>query len=77
MDVVGHQAEGVQAKSVALSIVLQAFEVGDAVLVIMKSSLLLIATDNHMVECAVILDSGPACHSAKTSSEKSLSQSQA
>ena len=70
MDVVGHQDVGEQAKSMTLAIMLQAFQVGDAVLVIMKSSLLLIAADNHMVERAVILDSGPACHGAKTSSRE-------
>ena len=67
MDVVGHQAEGVQAESITLAIMLQAFQVGDAVLVIMKSPLLLIAADNHMVERAVILDSGLARHGVNTS----------
>ena len=66
MDVVGHQAEGEQAESITLAIMLQAFQVGDAVLVIIKSSLLLIAADNHMVKRSVILDSGLACHGAKT-----------
>ena len=61
---------GVEAKSITLAIMLQAFQVGDAVLVIMKSSLLLIATDNHMVERSVILDSGLACHRSDSTSEE-------
>ena len=72
MDVVGHQDVGEQAKPIALAIMLQAFQVGDAVLVIMKSSLLLIAADNHMVERSVKLDSGFACHGAKTSRREDI-----
>ena len=67
MDVVGHQDVGVEPKSITLAIMLQAFQISDAVLIIMKSSPLLITADNHMVERSVILDSGLACHGAKTS----------
>ena len=70
MDVVGHHDVGEQAKSITLAIMLQAFQVCDAVLVIMKSSLLLIAADNHMVVRSVILGSGLACHGAKTSRKR-------
>ena len=66
MDVVGHQDVGEQAKSITLAIMLQPCEVGEAVLVIIKSSLLLIAADNNMAERSVILDSGLGCHGAKT-----------
>ena len=45
---------------------LQAFKVDDAVVVIMESSLLLIAANNHMVERSVIFNSGLSCHEAKT-----------
>ena len=47
MHVVGHQDIGEQAKSITLAIMLQPFQIGDAVLVTLKSSLLLIAADNH------------------------------
>lgn len=66
IDVVGHQDVGEQAKSITLAIMLQPCEVGEAVLVIIKSSLLLIAADNNMAERSVILDSGLGCHGAKT-----------
>jgi len=72
MDVVGHQDVGEQAKSITLAIVLQTFQVGDAVLVVMKSSLLLIAANNHMVERSVLLDSGLSCHGAKTSRSEDI-----
>jgi len=53
---------------------LQALQVGDAVLVIMKSSLLLIAADNHMVERPVIFDVGLRALERRLKGEQTLSQ---
>ena len=51
---------------------LHAFQVRDGVVVIMKNSLLLIATDNHMVERFVGLDSGVAAMERELVGDKRL-----
>ena len=52
-------------------------QVDDAILIIMKSSLLLIAADNQMVQRAVILDSGLACMERKLAKERHSVNTQA
>src|SRR6266550_3166184 len=74
VNVVGHQHVGVEPKTKALAIVLDAFEISDSVSVVVESSLPLIAADNHMIERPVKLDSGFARHGANLARGITLSQ---
>ena len=71
---VGHQDVGVKPKTIALTIVLEPLKVGAAVLVVLKSSLPLIAADNHMIERPVKLNSRFARHAAKLPKGMAISQ---
>ena len=50
MNVIGHQNISVKPKTVALTILLDAFEIADSVLIIVKGSLAPIAAHNHMIK---------------------------
>ena len=73
-DVVRYQDASKHAKSITLAIMLHAFQVRDAVVVIMKNSLLLIATDNHMVERFVDSTLGLRAMERKLVGDKRLGQ---
>ena len=67
MQVVGHQDIGIESKPVALPIGLDAFKVCASVLVVLKGSVPLIPTHDHMIQRPVKLYSGLACHARQRS----------
>jgi hypothetical protein len=69
MDVVSHQHIGVKPKTVALAVVLEAFEIALAVPIVVKGSLALVAAHDDMVERAVKLDSGFSRHAGTLSAD--------
>jgi len=69
-----HQDVGVKPKTVTLAIMLDTLKVSDSILFVLKGSLPLFATDNHMIERPVKLNSGFARHGSNRPRRKTLSQ---